>query len=67
MHLFKQKPEDVNSHLEGCNNTHAEAGEHPKDQRDSVETRALQPHQLCQLLHKLVSAVDGRGRCENQK
>lgn len=55
-------PLGVNAHLEGCNDTHSETGEHPDGKSSCVETRARQPHQLSQLLHKLEPAVDG-GRC----
>lgn len=57
-------PAGVNTHLEGCNDTHSETGEQPDDESGRVETRARQPHQLRQLLHKLVPAVNGRRCCE---
>lgn len=53
----------VETNLKCCNNTHAQAGEHPKPHSDFIDTRPCQRWVLTQLLHKLVSGINGGDSC----
>lgn len=53
----------VKTYLEGCNNTHAQTGDHPKHKSSFIETWAHHPCFLTQLLHKLVPGVHGGYSC----
>lgn len=56
----------VNSCLKGCNNTHAQAGHHPKHKSSFIASWTHHPCLLSQFLHILVPGIYSGCSCQEK-